>query len=488
MSGVQTTHPEYDEMKTEWMLVNACCSGSREVKKLGTEFVPSPGSKTQANGEVIYDKARYKSYLTRAIYTNITGRTLTGLTGAAFRVAPKISMPAELEYLNVDADGEGQSITQMAKDLFSCLLTDGRQGLMVDYPEAPEGLTAEQVALLDLKATIKRYGALDVINWRVGVSGGKQRLELVVLRESYNASDYEFGHDQKYQYRVLRIDESGAYSQQLYRNGIAVSEPRYPKDSNGKVFSFIPFFIVGSQSNNASVDPVPLADIAYVNIGHFINSADLEENAHVHGQLTLGITSSLDSDTWKAMNPSGVVVGSQAGHFLGENGGFTSVQAEPNQLCDKLQERKEAKMLSLGARLVEQRNPNETAAAAKIDATGENSVIADLVGNEEEGFLRSIEWCGMFMGVNTEKDDIFVMNRQFFEDEKMTPEEIMAQMAMWQGGVTSKAALDQKLLEGKAFPEGIDLEEMNAAIENELPSMGLDDTTRNSERPINQDS
>jgi hypothetical protein len=168
------------------------------------------------------------------------------------------------------------------------------------------------------------------------------------------------------------------------------------------------------------------------------------------------------------MNPNGIVVGSQAGHFLGENGAFTSVQADANQLTDRLQERKEAQMLSLGARLVEQRNPNETAAAAKIDATGENSVLGDLVANVEEGIQRSIEWCGLFMGVDVNGDDAFKMNRKFFDDS-IDPQMVMASIQLFDRSVIAKSDLQQVARRSSIVDQARTDEEINNEVGTASP-------------------
>lgn len=432
--GVEATHPEYDKMLNEWRLVKACSAGQREVKKLETKVLPAPGEK-----DGVYDKDRYKSYLKRAIYTNVAGRTKQGLTGAAFRLPPEVDLPAGLEYLEENADGSGQSIEQLAKDVFSSLLGSGREILLSEYPEVEQGLTAEQVAMINPQATIKRYDATELINWKVDIIAGQAVLTLAVLVETYNDSNDEFDHDQKEQHRVLRLRSEG-YSQQLYRDGDPFSEEVFPTKQDGSRFDRMPIFIIGAQNNDATVDEIPLADIAHVNVGHYINSADLEENSHIHGQMTLGITSNLDNEQFKQANPNGISVGSMAGHFLGETGGFHTAQASENQITDRLQERKEAQMLALGAKLVEQRNPNETAAAAKIDATGENSVLSDLVTNVEEGIQRSIEFCGMFMGVDVDGAEAFKMNRQFFDDS-VDSQMIIAAIQLYDRKVTGKTDL-----------------------------------------------
>ena len=452
--SVETVHPEYTNMIDEWKLVKACASGTREVKKLKTAILPAPGAK-----DGIYDVPRYDAYIKRAIYTNITGRTQKGLTGAAFRLPPKVDLPSSIEYLEENADGSGQSLEQLTKDVFATLLPTGRQALLTDHPDVPSGLTAEQAALINAQATIKRYDAINLINWRVDIVNGQSVLTLAVLTEQYNDSENEFEHDTKVQHRVLRLTD-GVYTQQLYKDNDPIEEPRAPTKADGTTFDFIPLFIIGSQNNDASVDDIPIGDIAHVNVGHFRNSADLEENSFVHGQMTLGITSDMDADAWTAMNPNGVVVGAQAGHFLGATGGFHTAQADPNQIADKLQERKEEQMLSLGAKLVEQRNPNETAAAAKIDATGENSVLSDIVTNVEEGILKSIEWAGLFMGADGDVE--YEMNRQFFDDS-VDPQILMAAIQGYDRGVIAKSDLQNSYRKSGV----VDAERTNDEIDEE---------------------
>ena len=452
--GVDAKHPQYEENIEEWNIVRACSSGAKRVKSLGTTVLPAPGAK---NG--VYDKDRYAAYLKRAIYTNITGRTVNGLTGAAFRLPPEIKLPSNLEYLNTDADGSGNTLEMLAKSSFRDILETGRDGFLADYPQAEEGLSAEDVANLDLKATIKTYNAEDIINWDSVVVGGKEILTLVVLRETYSDSTDEFQHNPQYQYRVLRLTQEG-YTQQIYQKLAAITEQLIIRDFTGQPFREIPFAFAGSESNDPCVDYIPVGDIAHVNVGHFRNSADLEENCFVHGQLTLGITSDLSGDDFTKQNPNGIEVGSQRGHFLGATGGFTSVQADANQLADKLQERKENQMLALGARLVETQNPAETATAAKIDATGENSILSDLVVNLEAALRQSIRWCGQFMG---ESGDIQLdLNRSFF-DSSIDPQLLMASIQGYDRSVIAKSDLQNAYRKAGV----VDQERTNEEIDGE---------------------
>lgn len=430
---VDSLHPDYEKMLPEWQLVLAATRGQREVKALGRAVLPPIGRGDE-------DKESYKNYLMRAVYTNFTGRTQAGLVGAAFRRDLKSDLPSSLQYLESDADGNGQSIAQYAKRVLSTLMSTGREILLTDYPQVEYGLTQEEIVKIDAKAYIKHYSAMSCINWKTGTFGGVNKLTLVVLKENINASGEEFGHDMSCQYRVLRLTD-GIYTQQVYSDvegKLVGGEVITPRKADGSAWDCIPIVFIGGQSNDVAVDDIPLADIAHVNLAHFRNSADLEENCMIHGQLTLGIASSLSYEQFEKANPNGIAVGSKSGHFLGDNGSFTSVQADPNQLADKLMERKEDQMRKLGAKMIEQRSGNQTAEAARIDAAGEGSVLSDLVSNVEAAFNLSIGWCGEFMGESVEEPLEF--NRSFF-DESVDPQMIIAAMQLSDRGVIANKDL-----------------------------------------------
>lgn len=458
--AVDSVHPEYKLMKDEWELVSACCRGQREVKALKTKALPAPG---EVNG--IYDADRYKAYLQRAIYTNIVGRTRNALVGAAFRKSPIVELSETLGYLEDNADGAGQSIVQISKDILGSLLEAGRSILLVDYPPVPEGMTAEQIALIQPLATIKKYSMLELINWKVETIGGQSKLVLAVLLERKNVSDDEFVSDMQDQYRVLRLRDIG-YSQQLYAEGKPISEEIFPKMADSSVFDFIPLFIAGVQNNDPTVDDIPLADIAHVNIGHFRNSADMEESAFIAGQPMLHIDiGETDAQSWKELNGDKIELGSRRG-IQTAKGKVELVQAEERNIYTSMMEAKEALMLSLGAKLVEKRNPNETATAAKIDATGENSVLSDIVANCEEAIQRCIEWCGLFMGDKSEST--FTMNREFFPDN-VDPAMIAQSIQLMDRGILAKTDVRTVARKANLISDDRTDEEVEAEAEEASP-------------------
>ena len=429
---VETQNPEYNRYIDEWRKVNDCCEGQRAIKEAKDKYLrPMEG--------VSINERRYINYLDRAVFVNFTGRTREGLKGSLFRKDPEMDIPEGLDYLIDNADGSGESLLSLTKDIAGEVIAKGRFCLLVDFPQMGEGITLEEQQMLQPKASINRYTAENFINWNIGVIGGRKMLTMAVLCEEYDSDNDEFDYEMQKQYRVLRLKD-GVYTQQVYRDDEPITEEFSPRKADGSTFDYIPLFIVGSENNDATVDVPPLADIANVNIAHYRNSADLEENCFIHGQLTIGVTSSMSMAQFQEANPRGITVGSMAGHFLGESGGFSTIQATENQLADKLMERKEGQMRKLGARMIvigTMENTSKTATQSKIDATGESSVLATITDNVSEAVRTCIKWCGEFMGVDAE-ETVFNINKKFFDDDA-NPQLLMAAIQLNDRGIIGKS-------------------------------------------------
>ena len=449
---IDTQHSEYKKHLSDWEMVKDCCEGQSSVKSKKDKYL-------RPMSQVSTSDPRYLSYIARANFVNFTGRTKEGLTGAVFREDPEIELPSECEYLLENADGAGETLISLAKDVTGEVVGRGRHVLLVDYPPLEANLTAEQIQNLSPQATINRYNCESLINWRVDKVNGQKILGLAVLKETYNASSDEFEFDAEIQYRVLRLT-NGVYSQQVYRENKPFEQEIIPLKADGTPFSIIPMFIIGAENNDSEVDTPPLADIAHLNIGHYRNSADLEENCFVHGQLTLGVSSSMSHDQFEAANPNGIVVGAMAGHFLGEGGSFSVVQAEKNQLADHLMERKESQMRKLGARMISEGGSVKTATQSLIEQAGETSILTTIADNVSEGIQQCINWCGEFMGAASEA--LFKLNTEFFDDTN-DPQMLMAAMQLNEGGVIAKSdmqnlARDQGVIKDGRTNEDIDAE------------------------------
>ena len=441
---VSTQHPDYSKYLPIWTQTRDAVRGSVAVKEKKYHYLPVPDNDSVDDRKGT-ETSRYRQYIKRALFTNFTGRTKNALVGAAFRKEPVVNLPNDLEYLANDATGDGLSLTQLVKDELSNLMETGRSILLVDYPQTDENVTVEDVQRLGLRASITPFTAEQVINWKSGVINGKRMLTSVTIAEHYLATQDEFDHESKVQYRVLRLSQEG-YTQQIYREEEPYTDEFFPKKADGSNWEEIPLIFIGSKNNDATIDDAPLSDIAEVNLAHFRNSADYEESCFLVGQPSLFITHSLSPEQFREFNPHGIKLGSRAGHVLGETGSASLLQANENQLVMRAMEAKEQQMVAIGARIITDRADRETAEAARIRFASENSVLGDVVGNLSQAIVKCIGWVGEFMGVET-SETTFTINREFY-DKSIDPQEIMSMVTLLDRQVVAEKDIFDRIKSG----------------------------------------
>lgn len=432
---VSETHEEYDKNEDKWELTRNAANGLSfdNAKK----YIPRRTHE---------DMDQYAHRVEKAIYTNYTGRTREGLKGAIFRLPARIELPPDMEFMFENADGSGQSITQLAKLAADEVLETGRFGLLADYPMVDETLTVEQVRRMQLQPHIATYTAESIINWHVHVINGRRVLGMLVLKENSPIHYDEFTWDYVDRYRVLRLNEDNQYTQQLYdENGDPITEQIVIRGASGQPFDYIPFHFIGSRDNMPDIDEPVLYDIARVNIGHFRNSADHENNLSVHGGGTLVVSTDMSADAFQSANPGGITVGENAGIILSEGGKAELLQLSASSAIRDEMEHKEQMMVQIGAKIISKGGAQRTAEEARIQATSENSMLDTLVGNMDEAFTKALTDCRAFIS-STEAEIVFSLNSDFWQDS-IAPQEIMAMIQGNDAGVMPKIDIVRRLMD-----------------------------------------
>lgn len=465
---VQTPAAGYATAADKAKTVRDAAAGEWDVKKAATRYLPFPNPADVAAGNPRRQAALdyyNESYLKRASYLNVTGRTLDGLVGAVFRKKPSAVLPTQLDYAHENADGAGASLEQIGKRVVSELMIAGNVGLMVDYPSVPLGLSAEEVQRQGLRSRMTVYPVESVINIRADVLNGLTRLSLVVMKEAEEIPQDIFTTALANRYRVLRLDD-GLYVQELYdEEGVLIE--RLEPIANGQRMTEIPFSWMGANSNSYEWQNPLLADIAAVNLAHYRNSADYEESLFIAGQPSLFITSDISTEQFAQANPQGVDLGSRAGHFLGPNGNAFLLQATANSPLREAMQDKLADMLAIGAKLITSKGFTETAEAARIRASGDASALETLVGNASDGMEAALEWMAEFMGADPESVD-FSLNREFFP-ETMTAQDVMAFIQLADRGDIAQSDVRERLRRAG----WVSSDRTDAEIDGEVEVQGL---------------
>jgi len=452
---ITDVHPSYGRSLKRWRRNRAAVSGQDAIHDGGTLYLPDDNNGGAPN--------RYIRLLQRATWTPFTGYTLEGLTGAVFRKPSLVELPSAMEYMLEDANGAGLSLEQVAKSAVGEVLAVGRTGFMADYPQAEQGMSAEQVAALMLRPRIVQYLAESIDGWRYQFIAGTLRLQMVKLVETEEIDIDEFSVDVKDRYRVLRLNADGIYEQALYtEGGVLIGEPMIPRKGDGTPWRHIPFHFAGASTNLPDVDEAPLSGIADLNIAHYQVTADKRQNLHVHSGGLLVIASDMSAEDFATQNPNGITVGADQGVFVGSGGSAEILQLDASSQSQSEIESIQNQLVAIGARLITAQGGNETAEAARIAASAEASALSNMVGNISEALEAALEDCALFAGANP-ADVKFMLNTEFF-DTTLDPQEIAQLIMLGDRQILATSDVRARLRKGSLIGRDRTDEEIEAEV------------------------
>lgn len=484
---VQFVREEVSNLLTQYFMIRDCVEGEPAIKGLigpttiGTagmgsgsfpmttnnivitralRYLPMPNPEDQSE----QNRERYKSYVMRAVFYNVTGRTLEGMAGQIFLRPPEVEIPDELKPMQKDSNGSGLTLDQSAYRAVRHAVAYGRTGLLVDFPIQDTPISKADIQAGKMTPTFTIYNPWDIINWRIALQNGKRILTMLVLREVIEEEgDDGFELTTLEQYRVLRIDPStGMHLSSIYQRsgqGFSASQEVQPKDANGKPLDFIPFIFIGSENNDISPNKPPMYDLASLNIAHYRNSADYEEACFQAGQPT-PVLSGLSQDWVENVLKGEVMLGSRAAIPLPVGAKADLLQARENSMPIEAMKHKESEMVSLGAKLVQLQRSSRTATEQIIETTSESSTLANCAINVSNAF----EWgLGVALGfVSTAKKAIKYRLNKDFDLTSMTADDQNAIIKQWQSGAIGFPEMRAALR--RAGTATMDDQQMRAAI------------------------
>lgn len=461
--------PDYEKIRD-------VLKGSRTIKMKRETYLPSPDPLDVSNA----GKLRYDAYLQRAAFYPATSRTLRGLVGMVFDKDPAVEAPDLLAPVLADASGSGSSLDQQAMATLSDVVGLGRAGLLADYPRTLGPTTVADAKAGNIRPTINFYRAEQIINWRTETIGARVMLSLIVLKETYVKADDGFTQETATRYRVLRL-VNGRYEMALWTLDDTVNPPPVvPTDGKGVPLPEIPFCFVGALDNEPGIDDPPLLDLVEVNLHHFMNSADYEESVFLVGQPTpvfAGLTSQWVKEVFREETEDGhgnkavvnkVRLGSRAAVPLPEGGSAMLLQAAPNTMAFEAMGHKEAQMIALGAKLIENTGTVQTATEASLDSVLDNSVLATAARNVSKAYRQALRFAWLFMtGAWVEDTEIIDYELSTdFAGKLMTAQDRAAIVKAWQDKAISYTEMRWGLKRaGTAY---LDDEDAKAEIEADI--------------------
>ena len=442
MPNVNYVREEVVQARKIWQLIDDCVAGEQQIKSKTQDYLPMPVAESDTDQML----SRYASYLKRAMFYNVTARTLDGLVGQVFSKDQEIDLPENIDRYVDNIDGAGTSLEQQSKLALQTVLAKGHGGLLADFPNNQGFVSLAQIESNLIRPRILNIDPEDIINWRMQTVGGESLLSLLVIEEEKIVEDDGFEFDKEYRWRVFRlIDGENGYQVEvtLWRapgedfettDDFYIEEgPSIMTDYSGLPLQRIPFEFMGSTNNEPVIDKAPMLDLANMNIAHYRNSADYEESLFLVGQPTL-VISGLTQD-WADENINGkVILGSRSAITLPKDGRAEMFQPHPNVMPKEGMEHKEQQMKAVGAKLIEPNFSKVTATEVLMEAASESSILTSTANNVSAAYRKVLMNMGMFISETSLNEINFSLNTDYTVTS-MTAQDRQQLVAEWQGGL-----------------------------------------------------
>lgn len=449
-------HEESAKMLEIWQKAKDCRKGQTAIHKAGVTYLPKLSGQTADE---------YAAYKRRAVFYGAMSRTVDAFGGMIMRTPPTIDNP---NTILDDVTNTGVSLYDFTAELLDEILTVGFAAVLVEHTPDVQAVTVGQAQALGARPYLAAFAAKCVINWRMS----KGRFLQVVLEEEEYEQVSEFEQKERDLYRVLDIDQQGFYRQRKFVQSeknkeefIQIGDDIYPT-MNGAKLREIPFYFVGD------VDELPpLIDIVYLNISHYMTTADLENGRHFTG-LPTPVVSGVQLNEGQTLN-----IGSSAAWVFPQPDAKASYLEFTGQGLGSLEkgiETKEKQMAALGARMLSDSVVAETATAASLKSSGEFSVLAMTARKLGNVLTKACSFMYQWAGLG----EVTIKLNTDFLPTKMTPEELNSLVLAWQSGAISYQTLHANMQQGEIVSPASTPEDEQAAIGESAPVMvGGDDPT-----------
>lgn len=404
-----------------WRQVRAAIKGKYAVNKIidllpGPQYSCTPYYQGMTEEQInasrrveAQNNLRIQAYWSRGRFFNATGRTQESLDGMIWAKEPEKEIPSQLDYLKENADGEGNSLREVAQETTYEVISVGRYGVLIDMPSGEASPTMAEMESGERAPRMIQYHAEQIIFF---VNNGMfQGLDEVRLVEQKQVKDGDDWKTIDYVRRLVMIN--GIYHNQLWTENDEMISDVIPF-ADGRPLNFIPFQFFGADNNSPEYSKVPMYDLANVNLGHYVLDCDNRDNLHYHGQGMTAVYTGMSADEFYDLNPNGLNVGAKGMNQLEQGDRIEVIQIEATGAIPAEMERDEKRMIYLGAQLVQDTNSNQTLGAKEMEFSASTSTLKRIARNVSKGLTQCLEWVAIFMGVSG--DIRYQLNTEFVTD------------------------------------------------------------------------
>ena len=457
---VNTPCSAYNAMASGWTLKDDLIAGSAAMQAGSAAYLPK------------FDKEETKHYNTRvdnSILFSAYGDTIKSICSKPFSKALTMQgeLPPPLDELENNVDGQGKSLSQLAKDIFFEFVNRGKGHILIDYPmtinEDGETPNLKQERTAGLMPRFINIKSEQLIGWRTeNDAGGKPVLTRIRIAETHTEPDGNWGEKQVEYVRVIEPDWW-----QLFRKGekdeyVLVKEGI---NSLGKVPLVTGY---ANQTGFMTAEP-PLKELAETNLAHYRSDSDQRNILHMARTITLFVKGFSEEDANKiALGPNQIISTDNPeadATFLEHSGNAIDAGAKD---IEKLEER----MMMLGLQPFLRKTGNQTATGQSIDESRANCDIQAWVMSLEKIISQAFEIAAEWIDAELPEDfkvDIF----NDFAIWVRSMQDVAELIKIRQASELSRTTFLREIKRRALLSETLDIDEEVAAIEAEGPALGM---------------
>jgi hypothetical protein len=457
-------HPELRYWNPTYIQIRDCMLGEQEIKAKGETYLAKLSE---------MDEAEYEAYKERAVFFNMTARTVNAQVGTIFQRPPKVEgLPKALEDKFDHITYTGISFGAFLTEIVDALVGIGRYGVLVDMAADGKG-----------DPYLRGYDTENILDWQLGEVNGRKVPIQIVLREFEEINERKVGAMRKWKiiFRVLSldtVDQFGAEITPTYRQYVyscdsqtadltemtpEVVTPTY----RGTPFDYIPFQFFGAKDNQPKVDRPPAADIASLNLAHYRSYAHLEHGRFFCAMPIYYVQSQPGNEKAEyTLGPSRVWEVAQ-----GEKPGILEFHGTGLLTLENSCQQKEAQIAAIGGRLMggNAKTGSESDDQAKIKESNERALLLKIVQNVNEGMSNCLNW---WAGWQDQTGKVSVDLNTSFLFDNLGARELRAAHQMYAEGVIPITGLHHYLMKAEVLPDWMDVDQFKTLLDtvDEFPN------------------
>jgi len=401
--SIESTHPQYDAVAPDWVLMRDTFAGSRIVKDGQMTYLPATaGMIVDGMGAGSAGLAAYNAYRCRAEFPDLVKDAVLTLTAVLNRHPAEIKVPAMLEPMLDNITRKGETAQMLLRKIHEHQLRFGRYVLRADFAErAPfDGTTPLRVrGAPDLPHAVK-WAAPNIINWDDDrfTEFGREMLNFLVLSETIqsrgNAGADIFAFEDERRFRVLFLNEEGIYT--TYAERDEVRTPDIQPAYKGATLDEIPFIFIGSNDLNPKPDEIPLIGLGDLTLTIYRADADYRQALHAHAQETL-VTIGDDGDEeveGTKLDVRRIGVGASLDLPQGADAKYIGPESQGIPEMRKSIESDRGRAEVMGSRLLENRGSQaESGDALRIRVSARTANLGTIAATAAQGLENFLKIC-----------------------------------------------------------------------------------------------